>query len=573
MAKRKLNDNQRAAMLAHAWQPGQSGNPAGKPPGTKSYRARLQNAFVEMLQQDTSYQGTTMPTFNAFIRVLQKSMLDPNSQAFRYVLDSVFGDNLFAEIDSQINNALTRDLDFVQYRIYKLGFDIQQRVLLSTSRDIGLMAGRRSGKTETNKLKSASVSVVPHKRALIIGLTITKTEQLYRDAIVSILESTGHAVKRQDDESKIIVNETSIVQFGGNANRAEREKYRGFAWDLIIIDEAQSQPELERFVTEVIKPMLLDTNGQLIISGSGPRVRGTYWEYFFTNPSPGGLRLNWDLSQNPHIHDHKNALARYREDNKLSETDAIYLREGLGKIVYDDDALVFRLGADNYYTDDDLSAWIRSQPRSDIHFLAGLDYGYVDADAFVIVMYSETSNKKFVIYEYCKPETDVTTLIDAIKSGIAHISDNPLFAEVVDKSFAIFADTSDQKISMEFARYGIVVANAYKYDKSMAIQMLQSEVRQRNLMVKRDSIFDRESLRIIFRRQEIEGKPSVLTREIDDEVYHSDLMDALLYSLRVYWLAHSPDHELTDEDVSRQATDQAQRQIADAHNESQQNLF
>ena len=158
-------------------------------------------------------------------------------------------------------------------------------------------------------------------------------------------------------------------------------------------------------------------------------------------------------------------------------------------------------------------------------------------------MYSETKNEKFIVYEYKKSGTDVTTLVDAIKAGINYIKTDKLFFGCYHKEFITYADTSDQKISLEFStRHGIPVHPAMKHDKALAIQTLQEETKRRQLKIKKDSIFDEEALRIIFKRVEVDGQPSIITKEIDDEVYHPDLMDAILYSLRYYWISHSPDH-------------------------------
>jgi len=281
----------------------------------------------------------------------------------------------------------------------------------------------------------------------------------------------------------------------------------------------------------------------LMLTGTGPRTRGTFWEKYFTNPSPSGLRLNWNLSSNPAIADYQNALAQVREKYNLAETDPLYMREYLGLIVYDDDALVYRLTDQNYYTDDSMLAWMATQSPDDIRFVGGLDYGFRDSDAFVVFMYSEKANEKWLVYEYKQNGTDVSTLCDAVNSAKEYIRTSVLFSGSYRRDFDIFADTSDQKISLELNhRYGISVHNALKYDKSMAVQMLREEVRQGNLKTKSGSVWAEESLRIVFKRMEIEGQASVITREIDDEIYHPDEMDAILYSLRNYWLTHTTDN-------------------------------
>ena len=529
---------------------GPSLNPYGRPAGSRNgVKIKIQEAFLATMEKEVEVKdadGTKRKTsfFNAFNEIFAADALNPGSQAFKFLADRLYGQDILQDIDAQVNRARAQDTDFAMYRVLKRGFDVQQRVLLSHARDIGIMAGRRAGKSETNKLESIKViESGPGKRVLIIGLTIMKTVQIYFDDMVRMMDELGIEFAPSSTENNITTGNGGLVQFGGNSNKLEREKYRGQHWDLIIIDECQSQTELGAFIADIINPMLLDTAGTLMLTGTGPRTRGTFWEKYFTNPSPSGLRLNWNLSSNPAIADYQNALAQVREKYNLAETDPLYMREYLGLIVYDDDALVYRLTDQNYYTDDSMLAWMATQSPDDIRFVGGLDYGFRDSDAFVVFMYSEKANEKWLVYEYKQNGTDVSTLCDAVNSAKEYIRTSVLFSGSYRRDFDIFADTSDQKISLELNhRYGISVHNALKYDKSMAVQMLREEVRQGNLKTKSGSVWAEESLRIVFKRMEIEGQASVITREIDDEIYHPDEMDAILYSLRNYWLTHTTDN-------------------------------
>lgn len=516
-------------------------NPHGRPPGTSNLKTKIQEQFLAMMEQKVDVAGSKKVFLDAYNEAFLKDALVPGSVAYKFLAERLFGMSILSDIETSVNKSKREDLDFAQYRVLKRAFDIQQKVILSQSKDIGVMAGRRAGKSETNKLKAISQCVMPMQRVLVIGLTIMKTHQIYWDDIIRILSELGYGFQASSTDSIIRFDNGSILVFGGNSSKVEREKYRGQHWDLIIIDEAQSQPELGMFVKEIINPMLLDTNGTLMLTGSGPRTRGTYWEQYFNNPSPSGLRVNWNLSMNPFIHNYQEALANEREKHGLTETDPLYMREYLGLIVYDDDALVYRFNDENYYTDEELFAWIGSQSPEDIRFVAGLDYGFRDSDALVVTMYSEKRNEKFLVYEYKKNGTDITQLTEAIKEAKEYVRNK--FSMCYYKEFDIYADTNEQKISTELTnRYNIPVHAAIKYDKAMAIQMLQEEVRKRNLKVRRGSEFDQESLRIIFKRIEQEGQPSIITKEIDDDVFHPDIMDAVLYSLRLYWLTHQPDH-------------------------------
>jgi hypothetical protein len=249
------------------------------------------------------------------------------------------------------------------------------------------------------------------------------------------------------------------------------------------------------------------------------------------------------LSHNPYIHDYQHALQTIRDKYQYTEQDPIYLREYLGQVVYDDDALVLRMTDKNYWSREQISQWIAGQSPEDIRFVGGLDFGFRDSDAFVVLMYSEKRNEKFIVYEHKANGQDVTQLYNSIKAGIDYIASDDLFAGCYHRTFDIYADTSDQKISLEFRmRYGLSILPAIKHEKALALSMLQDEVRRGNLRTLQGGELDQEATRTVFKRIEQDGQASILTREIDDDLYHPDMMDALLYAFRAYWLNHTPDH-------------------------------
>jgi hypothetical protein len=407
------------------------------------------------------------------------------------------------------------------------------------------MAGRRAGKTEANILKAVDMTAEPDKNVLIIALTQETCMKLYWRGIVDLLETLGWDIESANKvDGAITLGNGSTIVLKGNNSTTDREKFRGASWDLVIIDEVQSQQALPYLVNDVIEPTLIDRQGQLILSGTGARVKGTYWETLW-NDDKGALKLNWNLSNNPFIPDYQKVLEQIKEDKGLTDDSPLFQREYLGLCVYDIDAMVWRLNDLNYYTDVEFKQWVESQPVADIRFTAGLDYGYSDNDAFVIICYSSSRPEKYIIHEYKRNRTGITELYQAIKERMDAVLNNPLFniqqntsnifadpKPDIDKNFYIFCDTNEQKISQEFrTQYNLPTTNAYKYDKDLAIELLQEEVRKGFLKIKRGSLFEDESFKTIWKRNDRDE----LTRKIDDDNFHPDLSDAIIYSLRWIW--------------------------------------
>jgi len=129
--------------------------------------------------------------------------------------------------------------------------------------------------------------------------------------------------------------------------------------------------------------------------------------------------------------------------------------------------------------------WIASQPRSDIKFTGGLDYGYVDYTAMTVFMYSENKPELWLIYESKWNGRGIEEIKAAYAAAKYFIQNDPLFASIPEsnKYVPLYCDTNEQIITYELYKAGIPAQNAMKYDKSWAIETLRDEVRTGNLKV------------------------------------------------------------------------------------------
>lgn len=536
--------------MANPWKPGQSGNPAGRPKGSKSHKTEIYEMWESIKSTPVGKQGN--PFAAEFTKKLMDDALKGKPYAVKFFAEHYFSSDIEEKISEYLDTERDKDRDFLSYRVYKQCHSIQQQILVDHSNKIYLMAGRRSGKSEADQFKGIEKAITTREaRILYIGLTITKCEQIFRKPIEEKLTSLGikHSFKA---EGYLELENGSQIYFGGNSTMPERDRYRGFKWDLVFIDEAQSQPALPILIHEILEPTLLDRKGTLVLSGTGPKIRGTYWEEVWTNIDKyKATRYNWNITQNPFIPDYEEVLEKIKKEHSWADTDPTYLREYLGKISYDDDAMLYRFTDANFYTEQEFTNWINGQPIGDIKFTAGLDYGFADYSAFNIICYSESKPEKFVIWEDKFNRSSVTELAERVKKGIEYVATSQLFNRTqslpnmpftfqsagqmsISKDFYIFCDTNEQMISKElYNTYGIPTLNAIKYEKALAIEMLQEEVRRGYLKVKdKNSHFYDESLKTVWKRDDKDE----LTHEIDNDTFHPDMMDSVLYALRQVWI-------------------------------------
>lgn len=512
-------------------------NRKGRLPGSHSYKSLIQQAFIDIMKSPVKNGKGETPYYVAFLDVLKREALNPDSKDHAWLASMLIQDNVLDDIDKQLNKSRREENDFLSFRIWKQCHDVQQKILLSKEKYVFCMAGRRAGKSEANKFKTEEIAItIPESKILIIGLSFTRALEIYWNELVADFPNLGIDITEQRrTEGLIKLANGSEIHLVGNTTVDERNKLRGSKWHLIIVDEVQSQKALPILIDEILEPTLLDYKGQLFLTGTGPKVRGTFWETLWTDDKRKAARFNFNIKDNPFIPDYLEVLEQIKKEKGMTDTTPLFCREYLGQISYDDDALCFRLTDQNYFTDSDLKKWIESQPRSDIKFSAGLDYGFTDADGFAIIMFSTSKPEKWLIFEHKGNRSGITELSDKIKEGIKYINENELFKSIPDKFFYIYSDAggAGKKITFELStQYGIPCLDAYKVDKNFQVEMLQEEVRNGNLKIKEDGFFADESMKTVFARNENDE----LTRVIDDDIFHPDIMDAIRYALSLIWV-------------------------------------
>jgi hypothetical protein len=525
-----------AKMEAKKIKPGEVRNPHGRPPGA-TLKRQVQSLFIEMMEEPVTVNGKPSTFLNAYKQQFLRGALGDGWQA-QALAQKLFQGDILDQIDASLNRSLREDSDFFAYRIARMGSDIQQRILASKKRLILLMAGRRAGKTAGIRLMFADkLGTKPGARCLYVAKKMGVGMEQVFEPLVKLLDGLGYPVETIDRVTgDFTLANGSMFSVRSNHSKDVREALRGGFYDLAVVDECQSQPQLKYLRESILDPMLEDTRGTLVMAGTGPRAAGTYWEDLWLNaPDEQTLKLNWNISQNPFIDHYEDRLAEIRAEKKLDENSSLYQREYLGKPVYDIDALVYRLNPPNYFTDADLASWIQSQPAADIAFTAGLDYGFSDSDAIGIICHSTHKPERFLVWEYKQNHQGIEACAQALRAGLDYLATSPIFKDLPSRSLYFFADSGGggKKISYEIAtHYQLPVMDAYKVDKIAAIELLQQEIRQGSFRVRKGGEFDQEAVRIVFERDDNDR----IIKVIDDSTYHPDLGDAILYAMRPIWL-------------------------------------
>ena len=467
------------------------------------------------------------PFYQDFIReFVQLGIKDPNSPAGRLIAEQIFRDDIINQLDEQTEKYLNKDIDFTQFRLQKRLFKEQKDVFNDfTSRRKLAMCSRRAGKTEGNVDEILKVAAKPDSRIVYINLTFENAiEQMY-SKVIEEAKRCEIAISHDDKNAGIIhFANGSVVHFKGNKDRAQADKLQGFGNRLVIIDEAQSQINMNYLIDTIISPTLMDyEDSVLLLTGTPPRRKGTYFEAAWNNPT--WTKYSWTMFQNPYIKNPDAEIDRKCEEKGITRDSAFIQREFYGKIVYDTEAQAFK----------DYKVYKGAIPQDFIptHIYTGVDFGFADYNGIVTMAANVEQKRAYVIFERKFNKATVSMIVDAVREGFEDgkrfiIERNPN-ADL--SNCQIFTDTNEKSITYELSQtYGLPAYCAYKYDRALAFETLAEWCRTGRILNIEGGEVANEFEQTLYKRDDLDN----ITSELDDG-FHPDITMALLYASRQFF--------------------------------------
>lgn len=471
--------------------------------------------------------NTEDPYYKRFLEKYIKMGLEkPTSLAGERVANILLKANAIEALDELTDKALAKDIDFYQFRLQKRLFKRQKDVFNDfTSPRIAVMCSRRSGKTEDNGDIINRVAAIPDSPILYINLTFDNAIQQMYNRVLQEAERAELLISKESKSSGFIQYANgSTVSLKGNKDRSEADKLQGGKYRLVIIDEAQSQCNMTYLIDTIIRPMLADyADSQLILTGTPPRRKGTYFEAAFNNVK--WTTYNWNMFENPFIPDPDKVIQDICDEKGITRDSAFIQREFYGKIVYDTEAQVFK----------DYKVYQGAIPQDFIptHIYTGVDFGFADYNGIVTMAANVEQKRAYVIFERKFNKATVSMIVDAVREGFEDgkrfiIERNPN-ADL--SNCQIFTDTNEKSITYELSQtYGLPAYCAYKYDRALAFETLAEWCRTGRILNIEGGEVANEFEQTLYKRDDLDN----ITSELDDG-FHPDITMALLYASRQFF--------------------------------------
>ena len=297
---------------------------------------------------------------------------------------------------------------------------------------------RRQGKTYIANILGQLVSLVPNSHILLMSPNYSLS-QISFDLQRQLIKHFDLEVIRDNAKDKVIeLSNNSTIRMG-SVNQVD--SVVGRSYDLIIFDEAALVDGKDAF-NIALRPTLDKENSKALFI-STPRGRNNWFAEFFYRgfsdefPEWASLR------------------ATYHENPRLSESDIAEAKKTMSEAEFNQEYMadfnVFEgqiWAFDHEKCIEDLSEL--ELKRMDI--FAGMDVGYRDPTAFVVIAYDWDSQKYYVLDEY----------LDAERTTEQHATEISKLIAKWDIDY-IYIDSAAQQTRFDFAQnYGISTLNAKK---------------------------------------------------------------------------------------------------------------
>lgn len=496
--------------------------------GRSSVAKAIKGDIYESLREAlTKPVGKSKKSFTQdFIDImLAEAKKNPNGPIGSIVARQLLQDDIISKLDAETDKYLSRDIDFIKFRIMNTLYKEQRDVYLDNYRKKIVIGSRRIGKTEMAARLLLSDMVYPNHHAVFISMKFENGIRQCYPIVLELAKSLGMNVERESKaDGEILFSNGSNILFKGNNNKSEADKLLGYKFSTAIIDEAQNQINLMYLIDTVLSPAMTDyEDSRLVLIGTPPRIPHTAVEKIWKEYHEWH-HYSWDMTKNPFLHNVDDYIASICRSKGITEDAPFIQREMRGMWVWDTEAQVYK----DYKTYD-------TMPDYPIdHIYIGNDYGWSAYNGIVGVATNDTLKKGYIFFEEKFNKASVTDIIESNKRCMEAGKKLLIKFNAPLNNIQIVGDTSDTSIIYEMATVHKMPAyQCYKYDKDEAITQLAEMCRTGALLIPKNGKVADEFDQIVYKRDEEDN----ITSEIDEELYHGDISMALLYASRQFAFA------------------------------------
>jgi hypothetical protein len=333
-----------------------------------------------------------------------------------------------------------------------------------------LFCTRRAAKSYTGGLYLIRECLAtPKVNTLFIGLTRESAKGIVWKDILKAINSKYRLGMRFNESSLTVTfpNGSIIRVTGADADEDEMNKLLGKKYKLAILDEASMYTiNLRNLVYGVLKPAVADQRGTICMLGTASNFPAGLFFDITTGNEKGWSLHTWSAYENPHIvKQWTEEVAEIAEHRPLFMQTSLYKQWYLNEWVIDTDKLVYK-----YSGERNSFMQLPMRPPGGWTYVLGVDTGWEDDNAFVLIGYHEHDKVMYVVRTYNQPHMTFDQVVGKIDEFMKHPTMAP--------SKIIIDGANKQGVESMKQRSAIPFEYADKQGKVDFIEMLNADLVQ-----------------------------------------------------------------------------------------------
>lgn len=352
----------------------------------------------------------------------------------------------------------------------------QRAFVEDVSRRRVAITSRQSGKTTGCLTYLVDAAQEPNTEHLYIAPTRQAARDVFWERLKIFCEEHHVVGKPNETTLEMRFDNGSKIALKGVPDLKAANRLRGPTRKSVVIDEAAVYPDalLKTLVVDVIEQSLLVKKGNLIlVSTPGLQPKG----FFYDLAHSKGVKLHtWGMHDNPAFDNVDEILEQKLIDNAWTRQTPTFRREYLGEWCADTEAAVYRVNETNLYSE---------LPEGDWSYVLGVDFGYRDEAAFIVIGWREHDPVLYVVHE----ESDQELLVDDYVSRIRALMKRYAPVAIVADAGALGKTLVETLVT----NHGLPIEAADKRDKPVAIRQVNADLAKVAIKLERDGLFEQMS--------------------------------------------------------------------------------
>jgi hypothetical protein len=279
---------------------------------------------------------------------------------------------------------------------------------------------RRLGKTYIANIIAQLVMLVPGCNVLIMSPNFSLSSISF-EIQRKLINSFDLEVERDNVKDKIVeLANGSTVRMGSIMTV---DSSVGRSYNLIIFDEAALGPNGKEAWEISLRPTLDRPNSKAIFI-STPRGKNNWFSEFFQRGFSSEYPEWCSIS------------ADYTENKRMGAADVLEARRTMTKAHFEQEYMASFTMFEGQIFCVDTSHIVAFERADGQEFIAGLDPGYRDPTAFIVIAYTPSTDKFHIISEYLEAERNTQEHADSIKVLVDSWAIDAVFIDAAAPQFA-----------------------------------------------------------------------------------------------------------------------------------------